>query len=207
MRLALPQRGFTLIELLVGITIAGVLAAIGVPALSGWLQNAKIDNTAKEALAGLQMARTEAIRRNVPVEFVLTGTATDQADLANTLTPAANGVNWAVRAASDVAGAPFELVNARAGAEGANSGTATRAGTITALNPPGFGGTVTFQGLGGTVPPVRYEFLVTNPAAGDCVAAGGPIRCKRIDVSPGGRITACDPDPALVAGDSRACPP
>ena len=65
-------------------------------------------------------------------------------------------------------------------------------------------GTITFDGLGATVPAgASYTIAITNPAAGVCVSALGPIRCRQITVRAGGQISACDP--AAPPGDSRAC--
>jgi type IV fimbrial biogenesis protein FimT len=69
------QRGFSIIELSVALTIAGVLLALGAPAMSGYLQNARLGTAAQSIYGGLQMARTEAVKRNQQVEFVLTNSA------------------------------------------------------------------------------------------------------------------------------------
>ena len=66
------MRGFTLVELLVGISLLAMLLALGMPSMSQYIQNNKISSAASNYYAGLQLARTEAIRSNVPVEFVLT---------------------------------------------------------------------------------------------------------------------------------------
>jgi type IV fimbrial biogenesis protein FimT len=47
---------------------------------------------------------------------------------------------------------------------------------------------------------------VSNPGGGECIAAGGPMRCLRIVVTGGGNIRMCDPTPTVVAPDPRACP-
>lgn len=67
--------GFTMIELLATITILGVLLFIAVPGLQSWLQNARIRNTAEAINNGIQLARSEAIRRNVNVVFTLNNDA------------------------------------------------------------------------------------------------------------------------------------
>jgi len=78
------------------------------------------------------------------------------------------------------------------------------AGAASGPIPPAFDGTISFNGLGATVPPgATYTFDITNPTAGLCATAGGTIRCRRITILPGGQIAACDP--AAPAGDSRAC--
>ena len=76
-------RGFTLIELAVALTIAGVLLALGAPAFGTFLQNARLGTRAKSFYTGIQLARSEAIRLNLPVEFVLTDTPVSTANFEN----------------------------------------------------------------------------------------------------------------------------
>ena len=96
---ALHQRGFTLVELLVGITLLAVLIGLGAPAMGNYLQNSKLASVASSYFTGIQMARAEAIRRNVRTEFVFTNDPVSTPDIANALSPAAGGRNWVVRAA------------------------------------------------------------------------------------------------------------
>jgi type IV fimbrial biogenesis protein FimT len=190
--------GFTLIELLIGVTIVGVLLALGAPALGTYLQNSKISNAASMYYGAVQTARTEAIRRNVPVQFVLTNDSGTAAALATGAAPNPLGRNWIVRAAS---GATFEAVEAKSGAEGDGAAGGVQ---VAASGPAGFDGTIIFNGFGAMADSQTYTIDFTNPVAGSCaVPASGPMRCKRIVISPVGRIAACDP--AAGIGDSRAC--
>ena len=66
-----PMRGFTLVELLIGITVLGILLTLGAPSFMVWMQNTQIRTAADAVLNGLQLARTEAIRRNKTVQFAL----------------------------------------------------------------------------------------------------------------------------------------
>lgn len=200
---AVAQRGFTIVELLVGMTLLAVLLALGVPAMSTYLQNSKIASAASSYYTGLQTARAEAIRRNVRTEFVLTDTPVSTSDLANTLVPATSGRNWVVRAAS---GAAFVTVEAKSGAEG-DGGPAGPAIQVagSASAPAVFDGTVPFTGFGATFGNAAYAIDISNPAAGACLLSSGNVRCRRVVVSPGGQIAACDPAAAASAGDSRAC--
>ncbi len=69
------QRGMSMIEVMVTIAILAVLLGVGVPNLSSWMRNTEIKTTAQSLMTGLQLARGEAVRRNAPVSFTLTGTA------------------------------------------------------------------------------------------------------------------------------------
>jgi type IV fimbrial biogenesis protein FimT len=63
--------GFTLIELMMTLVIAGIVFALGVPAIGTWMQNAQVRTVAESIQNGLQIARNEALHRNVRVEFVM----------------------------------------------------------------------------------------------------------------------------------------
>ena len=167
-----------------------------------YLQNSKLASAAASYFSGVQTGRTEAIRRNVRTEFVLTNTPVSTADIANAAAPAVNGRNWVVRAAS---GAGFDTaIETKSADEGEGSGAAQPIQVVGSASAPAvFNGTIPFNGFGGTADGDAYSIEITNPAGGACAASGGSMRCRRITVSPGGQIMACDP--AAPAGDSRAC--
>ena len=61
------SRGFTLIEMMIAILIGAVLLAIGVPSFRDAALGSKLSNIANDLNASVQVARSEAIKRNVPV--------------------------------------------------------------------------------------------------------------------------------------------
>ncbi len=58
------SNGFTLIEMLVVITLVGVLLMIAVPSLRSLILNQGIKTASYDLFAALQLARSEAIKRN-----------------------------------------------------------------------------------------------------------------------------------------------
>ena len=194
--------GFTLVELLMALTLVGVLLALGAPSLATYLQNSKLSSAAANYYAALQTARAEAIRRNRRVDFVMTNSSVAVAGAQDSAVGDVNGRSWLVRALLDSAGPTFELIDAKPAGEGEGH-AGTPAVAVSATGPAGFDGTITFNGFGGTTVPTAYSIEVTNPSGGACALAGGPMRCRLINVTPGGQITACDP--AAPTGDSRAC--
>jgi type IV fimbrial biogenesis protein FimT len=193
--------GFTLIELLVTLAVMALLFMIGLPGMSTWLQNQQLRASAEGIQAGLQLARAEALRRNVPVRFQLVDTLTGACILKD------NAANWIVSLADPTAAcaapeddtAAPQILQKRSGAEG------TRNAAVAAINSPGVvATTVVFSGLGrviGVVPITQID--ITNPSGGVCQPAG-PMRCLRINIASGGAMRMCDPivvDPT----DPRMC--
>jgi type IV fimbrial biogenesis protein FimT len=61
------ERGFTLVEALVVITIVGILAAFGFPAMTRFLTTQAVRSASYDLFADLIYARSEAIARGTPV--------------------------------------------------------------------------------------------------------------------------------------------
>ena len=188
-----PSRcaGFSLIELSVALTIACILLALGAPSFSGYLQNARLGSMAKSIYSGLQTARTEAVKLNTNVEFVLTNSSLETST-ADTVVLDPTGRNWVVRIPAS-ASAPASGIEAK------STNDSDIGGVTLAASGPSF----MFNSLGGASG-VSMGIALTNPALGACTP-GGPVRCWNVVVSPGGQIRLCSPDNTLAPSDSRAC--
>jgi type IV fimbrial biogenesis protein FimT len=192
-------RGFSLIEMLVVIVIMAVLLGLGLPSYRIYLANQKVLSTAEVFMAGLQMARAEAVKLNQRTEFLLTDDAPTPGNV-DTATAGTAGRNWMVRA---LAAGGNTFVEGKSGAEG--SGAATSAASPIAVN--GSISAVTFDGFGmpmGLAAAATFQF--SNPGAGACATSGGgggPIRCVVVRISRGGQTRLCDP--AVPADDTRSC--
>jgi type IV fimbrial biogenesis protein FimT len=67
--------GFTLLELMVVLAIAGVLMAVGIPAMGDFIRNSRITSAANDVMAALHFARSEAIKRRRPVTLCASANA------------------------------------------------------------------------------------------------------------------------------------
>lgn len=173
------QRGFSIIEAMVVVTVIAVLMILAVPMGVEWLANSRIRSAGESMLAGLQLARAEAVKRNAPVEFVV---------------DAAVGSGWVVRVALS-----GEELQARAAGEGT-------ADVAVAATPNG-AARITFDGLGrraanvdASAPLDRLD--VDLPAS---VLAADRTRDLRLQFGPGGQIVMCDPN-VTATGNVRICP-
>lgn len=185
------QRGVTLIEFLIAFVILGILIAAGVPAFRDWIVNTQVRATADSVNDGLQQARSEAVRTNCLVAFVITSTA---------------GGGWEVWRRSsglDATVCTDTLVASRGQGEGSNS------------RVTGTGATVCFVGSGAQPAaaigacPARNTFTlnIDHSTGGACQTVGGgggPVRCLRVTVGAGGQVRMCDPAVASGAGPA-AC--
>jgi type IV fimbrial biogenesis protein FimT len=192
-------RGFSLVELLVVVAVLGLVLMLGLPNVSAWLQNTQIRSSAEATISGLQLARSEALRRNRPMRFSLVDSLAAGCNLNNA------GPDWIVSqldpsavcgvAPSDV-DAPL-IVQKRSGQEGSPNVVLVASDT-----------SVLFNGLGAASstaplpPPLVIDF--SNPAGGGCQAAAGPMRCLRVVVSASGSVKMCDPAVSDLS-DPRAC--
>jgi type IV fimbrial biogenesis protein FimT len=178
-----PQQGFTMVEILITIAVMSILIAIGLPNFSIWIQNTQTRTAAESILNGLQLARGEAVRRNVTVKFVM-GSQSDWA-----VSVVSTGEVVQDRPAKE--GSPNANVQARTGSTVAPSCATTTTVTFNAL------GRVLDNNGDATKPIAQVDVTNTALTAADA-------RNMRIVISSGGGVRMCDPKVAV--GDPRACP-
>jgi type IV fimbrial biogenesis protein FimT len=68
--------GFTLVELVVTIAVLAILTAVAYPNMTAMINGQRLTSTANELVGALQIARNEAIRRNLRVAFCRTTNGT-----------------------------------------------------------------------------------------------------------------------------------
>ena len=61
------QPGFTLIEMMLAISVLAVLLAVGVPNFRDFVRNSRMTSAANDVLSDFNLARSEAVKRRVPV--------------------------------------------------------------------------------------------------------------------------------------------
>ena len=66
--------GFSLVELVIVLAVAGILMALGMPSLKTMIDSTKTKAAAESILSGLRFAKSEAIKRNMPMRFQLVST-------------------------------------------------------------------------------------------------------------------------------------
>lgn len=198
--------GVSLIELVITVAIIGILLSLALPSFNTYIDNIRVRSAAENTLAGLQKARSEAVTRNVAIDFVLTNNPTLGAiDLTSTdaaTGPLATGNNWVIQVNS-----PATLIEGKLGIEGtgrsASTAPATQVSGTIATSPATPAAFVTFTGFGGTTLAATATFQFSVPG-NTCAAAGGPIRCLNVVVSRAGQVRLCDPA-ATAVGDTRGC--
>lgn len=193
-----PRAGFTLIELMISVAILAILLGLAAPEFQTFIQNTKIRTTADSMQAGLQLARSEALRRNARVSLWLVS------DVTASCARSDSGTSWVVsvdnpagacNAASSDTVVP-RLIQSRSGGDGstgvsvaASNGSATPAAS-NCITFNGFG-TVETACTGGGIPIGRIVITSTN----------APSTTRRLEmrVTSGGAVRMCDP---TVTSDS-----
>lgn len=64
-------KGVSLIELMISLSILSIIAAIASPNFSTWLGTIAVKNTGETITSGINLARSEAVKLNQPVEFII----------------------------------------------------------------------------------------------------------------------------------------
>jgi len=195
------QCGFTLVELVVTMTVLVLLAFAVVPSVGDWIVTTRVRNSASSLQAGLQKARTEALRRNKNVTFWMVAQA-DQRIVDNGCGLSTGSGSWVV-SIDDPTGLcgvtdetiPPTLIEAHPAGDGGTNVT------VAAFDAGNNGASsITFNGFGQAVA------IGTGGAAPisviDLTAASGGRRL-RVQISSGGGVRMCDRDVANT--DPRSC--
>ncbi len=188
-------RGFSLIELMVTLAVMGILALLAAPAMSRYTENAKVHATAEMFYASVQQARTEAIRRNAPVELVLTTQSPTAANVETTGLDVA-GPNWMIRQAPASSSGSHLFIEGKAGAEGGGRSGGTSVVIAASAS------SLAFNTLGAL--DAAAAVAVNFSSQGGTCAPSGDTRCLRVVVSTGGQARLCDPA-VSAAADTRKC--
>ena len=191
--------GLTLIELLIAIVLLALLTAIAMPAYSNWMLNLKVRNAAESIQNGLNMARTEAIRRNRNVRFQLVNNLTASCVLS------ASASNWVISLddttglcnhAASATTAP-RLIQKRASGDGstfATVATINSNNTATSTN-------VIFDGQGQLVASATPITVINFDTS---INASASRNLRLTIANPGGQIRLCDPNVSPQT-DPRGC--
>lgn len=188
------DHGFTLVELIITVAVVATLSTLGMPTLTGTINNAKV-RTATEALQnGLRTAQSESIRQSRQVAFVLTN-STPALDA----TPVANGAYWYIQVLPIVAGEALTDAYVQGGQFGEQTAGVTVTGpAVICFNSIGRVVTNASTGLGAAcvAPAPTVNFDVTRT---------GADRTLELQVSAAGKIRMCDTSRVLSVVAPDGC--
>jgi type IV fimbrial biogenesis protein FimT len=194
--------GLGLIEMLIAVAIMAVLLALAMPGFQTFIRNTQVRTAAESIHAGLNLARTEALRRNARVSLWMVNATSASCARSS------SGTSWVV-SLDDPAGrcdaahsetvAP-RLIQSRSGSDGSGivSVSAVDGATASATS------CITFNGFGspestcagGGAPIARVIFTsATAPSAS---------RTLELRIINGGAIRLCDPA-VTSASDPAYC--
>ena len=160
--------GFTLIELMLVIVILSIMLLIALPNFAIWIQNTQIRTAGEAILNGMQLARAEAIRRNVNIELRM--------DVSSGWTARVPGTG--------------EVIQSRVAGEGS-------AASLVTITPAG-AKTVTFNSFGSVATNADGTATLTEIKIDSAQIAAADSRELCILVRAGGNVRMCDPQVAVT---------
>lgn len=176
--------GFTLVEMIVVVAILSILLAFSAPSFRTLLINTQLRSTAESLMAGMQLARSEAVRRNTAVSFWMVNHTNAGCALTN------SGTSWVVsldsltgncNAAASATTSP-RIVQVRAGNE--VGGNITIAATDAAAANANC---VTFNGFGSVV--ANCTGSASTPITQIRVSSSADnTRTQTVRIMPGGAV-------------------
>lgn len=179
-----PRSGFTLIELVIVVAILALVLMFGVPGFMEWSQNTQIRASAESIQAGLQSARSEAVRRNARIEFRLSDNVGQEGE-----------TGWSIVEVST-----STVLQSRPRAEGSNR--------VVVTTLPSGADIITFDGTGRTPSGASTNSdgsaFLTRINIDSAALSTASSRDLAITLSLGGQIRMCDPN-VSTTGDPRKC--
>ncbi|WP_137937534.1 GspH/FimT family pseudopilin [Chitinivorax sp. B] len=168
-------RGFTILELMITIAIVAVVTMLVLPEASVWLSNSKTRTVAESYQNGLQMARNEAIKRNLPIRFEVLNTG-----------------GWQIRLEEsgqviqrDVASTDASIKFSVASGNGKTY--------------------VVYSGLGSLWAPEQANAIDQLNITSTTIAADKRVPLRLTISNPSGAVRMCLPSSSLPTGDPRKC--
>lgn len=188
----LPNRkssGFSLVELMITVALLGILSTFAVSSYKSWIQNSKIRNAAESIQSGIQIARGEAVSRNVAVELTL---GANSAWTVGCVTAVADNDG------DGVADCPADI-QSRTASEGSSADI-----TVT----PSVAGPYVFSSLGVMTSPAPGVggFVNIDVDINTAVLSAAESRELRVVIALGGSVRTCDPALPTAGTDPRKCP-
>ena len=199
--------GFSMVELMIGLSVLGIMLALGVPAMSGWIQAEKARGAAEFYAEGFKLARQQALAHNSASRLVL---------IAN----ASNGQNdWRVDicfptptvVCDNLTGAWSSTASPAANDPEQTAGflsvrrTAKSLPSSTILMPttqPAGANTIYFNSNGWVN--TNFAERLTGLQFAPGVGYDKSFRPSALMIGLAGTVTKCDP--SVAVSDSRACP-
>jgi type IV fimbrial biogenesis protein FimT len=171
-------QGFTIIEVIVTMTVAGILMMFAVPAFNAFIQNQRITTAANSLVLSLNLARSEAIKRDQSTGVTV---------CASTDGLTCNGTSWTKGwIVIDTSGGANAGVLSGVATIGTNDTISEAAGQLQAV----------FQSNG----------TVTQAASFTICDNRGAASAHSIDLGPTGRVLASPTAGQTVSGVALVCP-
>lgn len=200
-RLPSRRRGFSIIEMSVVLVVIGILLASVLPMAAVWMQNLRVRNVAEGIQNGMQVARNEAVRRNMPITFHLVSLS-DTKLMDDSCKLSGTGVSWVVSVSSPVGKcsgdpstttAPMIVSKYAGGVGGEGVEVASKDSDGDAAM------TMTFNAFGQLVNADAIRTMsITMPGCSEC-------RALQVEVSTTGSVRMCDPKVDTKGTDPRRC--
>lgn len=170
------QAGISVVEAMIVVALIVILVLLALPTTMEWLANSRIRTASESMLAGMQLARAEAVRRNDRVEFILDG-----------------GAAWTVQT---VAGA---LIQQRTAGEGTADVVVTPTpNTATTVTFDGLGRRRANADASNPVQQIDIDLP-------ESILPADKTRNLRLQIGIGGQVLMCDPG-VTDTTDVRICP-